>query len=146
MRWKILSIVAGSLCFAFGALSCSSGSLKVYSVDPDQAALVRKHKNEVLPFVKAKGYLCMSPPDYEQMLQACHGGHRVAAIVEPDPSRKREVILMVVTAADGVKVYYLEPTQGLIRKQAGEVLTFLQARGYLCMSPSDFEEVLQSCS
>ena len=46
--------------------------------------------------------------------------------------------------AGTVKVWYLEPAQGLIRKQAKppEVKTFPAAKGYFCESPSDFEETV----
>lgn len=43
-----------------------------------------------------------------------------------------------------VKIYYLDPAQGLVRKQEKEVLTFPKARGYFCESPSDFEKTV-SC-
>lgn len=41
-----------------------------------------------------------------------------------------------------VKVYELDPAQGLVRKQANEVMPFSQAKGYFCMSPSDTEAVI----
>jgi hypothetical protein len=42
----------------------------------------------------------------------------------------------------GVKVYKIDPAQGLVRKQAGEVIPFAKASGYFCMSPSDTEAVV----
>lgn len=38
-----------------------------------------------------------------------------------------------------IKVWYLEPAHGLVRKQAKEQISFTQAKGYLCEDPEDFE-------
>lgn len=45
----------------------------------------------------------------------------------------------------GVKVWYLDPDQGLVRKQDNEILPFSQARGYYCMSKQDAEYVMNRC-
>jgi hypothetical protein len=42
------------------------------------------------------------------------------------------------------KIYYLEPAQGLVRKQAKEVLPFSRAKGYRCATQQDFITV-SSC-
>lgn len=47
-----------------------------------------------------------------------------------------------------VKIYEIIPAQGLVRKQANEVIPFTNAKGYLCMSPSDAEaafDELKAC-
>lgn len=46
------------------------------------------------------------------------------------------------TVPSNVKVYYLDPAQGLVRKQVNEVLPFAQAKGYFCQSPKDFEDTV----
>lgn len=48
------------------------------------------------------------------------------------------------TPPKDVEVYYLEPAQGLIRKQENEVLPFPKAKGYFCANPKDFQTVV-SC-
>lgn len=57
--------------------------------------------------------------------------------------KKRLIVLVsLLLAACGAidkKVYYVDPSVGLVRRQDGEVLEFAKARGYLCESPKDFE-------
>lgn len=43
-----------------------------------------------------------------------------------------------------VKVYYLDPPVGLVRKQQNETIPFIRAKGYLCESQKDFEDTV-SC-
>ena len=57
-------------------MSCKSISVKIYAVDADAGGLVRKQENELLPFDKAKGYLCTSPSDFETIMQACSNAYR----------------------------------------------------------------------
>lgn len=46
------------------------------------------------------------------------------------------------TVPSNIRVYYLDPAQGLVRKQVNEVLPFAQAKGYFCQSPKDFEDTV----
>lgn len=41
-----------------------------------------------------------------------------------------------------VKVYYLDPPVGLVRKQQNEVKPFSEAKGFICESPQDFEDTV----
>jgi len=41
-----------------------------------------------------------------------------------------------------VKVYSVDPPQGLVRKQANEVLPFDKAYGFLCENPEDFRDTI----
>lgn len=112
---KISLIVLASLLL----ISCGiKGRIKIYYLDPP-VGLVRKQQQEILPFVKAKGYLCESQADFEKTV-TCVGG--------------------------GVKIYSLDPTRGLVRKQQNEVKPFPEAKGYLCTSPQDFQEILDHCA
>lgn len=43
-----------------------------------------------------------------------------------------------------IKIYYLDPAKGLVRKQEGEVIPFSDAKGYRCVSSQDFDALLQS--
>ncbi len=47
-----------------------------------------------------------------------------------------------------IAVWYLDPSQGLVRKQSGQVLTWTQAKGYYCVSSTDMQTILaeyQAC-
>jgi hypothetical protein len=102
------------------AVACGSASknVKIYYLEPERG-LVRKQEQEVLPFAKARGYLCANRADLE----------------------------IVVTCVEGVaKVYYLDPSRGLVRKQSGEVRSFASSRGFLCTSPDDFKTLLEECA
>lgn len=99
--------------------SCGTASknVKIYFLEPSQG-LVRKQQKEVLPFSRAKGYLCANRADLEA----------------------------VVTCLEAeTKIYYLEPSKGLIRKQSGEVRAFVLSRGFYCTSPADFKLLLEDC-
>lgn len=96
------------------------GSVKVYSVQEQKGGLVRVQVSEVLPFSKAKGFLCESPAHFENTVE-CVGG--------------------------SVKVYSLQPSRGgLYRKQADELLTYAAAKGYFCVSPKDLEYIQEQCN
>jgi ABC-type uncharacterized transport system auxiliary subunit len=111
-------LIAGLLA-SLVMLGCGANSknVKIYYLEPAQG-LVRKQEQEVLPFPKARGYLCTNRADLE----------------------------IVVTCVEGVaKVYYLDPSRGLVRKQSGEVRSFTSSRGFLCTSPDDFKLLLEDC-
>lgn len=57
-------------------------------------------------------------------------------------------VLYACGAGLNIKVYELDPAQGLVRKQANEVIPFAQATGFYCVSPSDFQALItayQTC-
>ena len=99
--------------------SCGTipGNVKVYYLNPDQG-LVRIQAKEVIPFSKARGYLCESKSDFQDIV-ACTGG--------------------------AVKVYFLEPGIGLTRKQNNEVKPFAAARGYYCTTSADLKAIISKC-
>lgn len=118
MTLRILKISLIALASSV-LISCGvKGRVKIYYLDPP-VGLIRKQQNEVLPFEKAKGYLCESQPDFEKTV-SCAGG--------------------------GVKIYSLDPLRGLVRKQQNEVKPFPTVKGYLCTSPADFQEIVDSCT
>lgn len=95
------------------------GNAKVYSIQEKKGGLVRLQMNELLPFAKAKNYLCAHPNHMNDIVN-CVGG--------------------------GVKIYSLQPARGgIYRKQANELKTYAEATGYLCTSPKDFAEIQDQC-
>lgn len=113
--WKTL-LIGASLSLA--ACGSASKNVKIWYLEPAQG-LVRKQENAVLPFPKARGYLCANPADFEA----------VATCIQAE-----------------TKIYFLEPKHGLIRKQSGEVRPFELSRGFLCTSPGDFKLLLEDCA
>lgn len=112
------SIIASLSLLVIAACGSASKDVKVWYLEPAQG-LVRKQENVVLPFSRARGYLCANPADFEA----------VATCVQAS-----------------TRIYYLEPKQGLIRKQSGEVRSFEVSRGFLCTSPDDFKLLLEDCA
>lgn len=116
MQSKIKLIIS-SLVVIASACGPNSKNVKVYYLEPAQG-LVRKQTQEVLPFEKARGYLCENPADFQETVSCLQAQ---------------------------VKVYYLDPPVGLVRKQSGEVRPFSMSRGFLCTSPDDFRLILEDC-
>lgn len=117
-RLKMKSIIAVSLAILLGACGSASKNYKVWYLEPAQG-LVRKQEAQVLPFPKAKGYLCANPGDFSA----------VTTCLQAE-----------------TKIYYLEPSRGLVRKQAGEVRSFQSSRGFLCVSPDDYQGIREDCA
>ncbi len=114
LRISKILLISASLLVSCGTVP---GNVKVYFLEPDKG-LVRVQAKEVLPFEKARGFLCESKAHFQDIV-SCTGG--------------------------AVKIYFLEPTKGLVRKQANEVKPFSEARGYYCTSSADLKEILDKC-
>lgn len=116
---------------------CHDGlKLKVYFLDSmEKNALVRKQTNEVRQYAQSFGYQCTSPADFDELmflLAECRGSQSI----------QDEVMKHV-----GGTVYSLSlPAGGL--ETNGQVITFADAYGYLCLSPPDFValvKVIENC-
>lgn len=60
-----------------GAQSCEKSlpqglNVKVYLSIPEQGGLVRSQDNEVIKYEHSQGYLCLSEPDTEALLNYCN--------------------------------------------------------------------------
>lgn len=48
--------------------------LKIYYSRPDLGGIVRMQENEFRPYEDTKGFLCVSQPDFDALLNLCFGG------------------------------------------------------------------------
>lgn len=66
---RILLILIPFILGAAAPQGCAHGlNIKIYYSKPEMNGLIRKQDHELIPYEKTDGYRCLSPSDFEAVL------------------------------------------------------------------------------